>query len=281
MTINKVVFDGIELTLFYTVESQEEIKDQPRFPGAELRINGKQTTFGGGGEGQYINNNKTFIGVMRYNVGKKNYVPEEVQDKMFLGGYVEITDEFVLSLNISEISLKNPIKGQWNFNIPVSSEKVKGKVKEMECDIDLSNISNGYHINKIITTPLNTEIQGIKSDKENNDDEMLGFAVFDDKGRYIEEKSGGATGNKDDDGNYVTYFGMSFKEIYDDTESLIFIPYKNIFNESNNDEEEKNINVKLNLNGETKIYSHSGEEYAVINRVKTENGKTKIYYKSK
>ena len=278
MTINKVVYDGIQISLFYTVESESEINEDPRFPGAELKINGKKTTFGGGGTGKYLNDKRTFVGSMEYNVGKKNYVPKDVQEKTFLGGNVEIPNEFVLSLNIDEIGVENTIKGEWNFNIPVSSEKVNGKVNEQKCDIDLSKISDGYHINKIITTPLNTSIQGIKIDKE-DESEYLDFAVFDDKGRYIQFKSAGATGNKDEEGNFVTYFGNNFKEIYDDTESLTFIPYKNSFKES--DDTKKEIITKLNLKGETKLYSNDGEEYAAITRIETENGTTKIYYKSK
>lgn len=195
-----------------------------------------------------------------------------------MGGYVEIPDKFVLNLDIDEIGLDNPIKGTWNFNIPVSSEKVNGKVNEKECDIDLSNIVSGYHINKIITTPLNTVIQGTRMDDEENAD-RLSFAVFDNKGRYITNKSEEAVGDKDKDGNYIMYFSNGFKEIYDDTDYLTFIPWKYKNNDSH--ETDNNIAEKLNLKGETKLYSSDGKEYITITKVHTEDGKTKIYYKSR
>lgn len=273
MTINKVVYDGFELSLLYTVESQEEIKEEPRFPGAELKINGKKTTFGGGGTGKFINDNKTFVGVMEYHVRDKNYDGKDIKEKKDLGDYVEIPDKFVLSLNINELGVEKPVKGEWDFNIPVSSEKVNGKVKETECNIDLSNVSAGYHINKIITTPLNTLIQGIRKNKE-EEKCYLNFAVFDNKGRYIEQKSGSTTGTKDG-----MYFNNSFKEIYDDTESLTFIPYKQKFDGESENSANK-IVTKLNLQGETKIYSSDGKEYATITKVESEDGKTKIHYKS-
>lgn len=285
MTINKVVYDEIELSVFYTIESENEINFIPRFPDAEVKINGKLTTFGGGGPGKFSEDHKTFIGVMEYDVSKKNSLPKEVQEETLLGGYVEIPDEFVFTLNIDEIGApndNNSIKGKWNFNIPVSSEKVNGKVNEKECDIDLSNIESGYHINKIITTPLNTVIQGTIIDEGDSPNDLF-FAVFDDKGRYIDNKSGGATGRKDKDGNYIMYFHNNFKEIYDDTESLTFIPYKHKFIESDsseNDETMCEIAAKLNFKGETKLYSNDGKEYAVITKIEKENGKTKIYYKS-
>ena len=281
MTINKVVYDSLEIFVFYSVESEEKMKDTPRFPGAELKINGKETTFSAGGKGKLSDDGKTFVGSIEYNVSDKKLVPKEVQEENLLGGYVEIPDEFIFTLNIDEIGLSNPIKGKWDFNIPVSNEKINGKVNEKECDIDLNNIANEYHINKIITTPLNTTIQGTamneKGDSNSND---LSFTAFDDKGRYIEYKSGGSSSGLPDEGdNYISYFSNEFKEVYDDTESLTFIPYKHRFNEG--DDAEKEITEKLNLKGETKLYCDDGKEYATIVKIEIENGKTKIYYKSK
>ena len=278
MTINKVVYDEIELSIFYTVESQKKLEAEPRFPDEELKINGKETTFGGGGTGKFSNDNKTYIGVMEYNTGKKNLVPKDIQNKMFLGGYVEIPDKFILSLNIDEIlsSGDNVIKGKWNFDIPVTSEKVSGKINEENCDIDLSELVSGYHINKIITTPLNTSIQGTING-ENSEDRVL-FNVFDNKGRNIPFKGSGGSGYKD-----VMYISSQFKEVYEDTESLTFIPYKHKYDRVDNSDNnsEKYIKTKLNLQGETKLFSKDGNEYVNITRVNTENGKTKIYYKSK
>lgn len=299
MTVNKVVYDEVQLSIFYTIESEEEIKDMPRFPGAELKINGEQTTFSAGGTGKFMNDNKTFVGSIEYDVAEHNLLPKEFENKHLKGGYIDIPDEFELTLNINEIGLSNPIKGNWDFNIPVSSEKVNGQVYEKECDIDLSNIVNGYHINTIITTPLNTVIQGTRTDEEDNDPNMLSFVVFDDKGRYIKNKSEGATGDKDENGNYIMYFTDTFKEVYEDTDSLTFIPYIYKLNygnkdkgnvnegEDNGDEDENNkagdkndITEKLNLKGETKLYSSDGREYLTITKIDTENGKTKIHYKS-
>lgn len=285
MTINKVVYDEIELSVFYTIESKNEITFEPRFPDAELKINGKITTFGGGGTGKFTDDHKTYVGVMKYDVSKKNSVPKEIQEETLLGGYIEIPDKFLFTLNINEIGIpnnSNSIKGKWSFNIPVNNEKINGKVNEQKCDIDLSHIKNGYHINKIITTPLNTVIQGTRMDEEDNTDDLF-FAVFDDKGRYIDSKSSGATGREDKDGNYIMYFHNNFKEIYDDTESLTFIPYKHKFIKSSNSESDEinnDITSKINFRGETKLYSNDGKEYAIITKIEKENGKTKIHYKS-
>ncbi|BCZ47653.1 hypothetical protein psyc5s11_37200 [Clostridium gelidum] len=281
ITINKVVYDGLEIYIFYTGESEERMEHSPSFDEAELKINGKKTSFASGGTGNFIDDNKTYVGMEHYSVVMNNIVPEDIQNKKNYGGYIEIPDKFILSLNIDKMqySENNYIKGKWDFNIPVSSEKVNGNVNEQECNIDLSNIGSENHINKIITTPINTEIQGTKTYDQENSNEDLYFVVFDDKGRYIESKSSESQGYIDDDGNHIKYFNNRFKEVYDDTESLTFIPYKYIFN--NDDDTEKEITAKLNLQGETRLYSDDGKEYATITRIETKNGKTKIYYKSK
>lgn len=276
ITINKVVYDGLEISIFYTIESQEKMEHKPNFDEAEIKINGKATTFSGGGGGKFIDDKKTYVGLAQYSIGDKNIKPKEVQEKSEYGGYIEIPDKFILRIDINKIEYTRDyyIKGKWGFDIPVSNEKVNGKVSEKECNIDLSNIVNGYQIKKIITTPINTAIQGTA--KDDNADE-INFSVFDDKGRYIHNNGGGSSGDVDEDGNFILYFNNEFKEIYDDTESLTFIPYK--YTRSGNSKDE--ITRKLNLQGETKLYSADGEEYAVITKIETENGKTKMYYKSK
>lgn len=263
---------------FYTVESQNKLESQPRFPGAELKINGKKANFGGGDPGEFSNDDETYVGVMEYQVGHKKFVTKDIQNKMFLGVYVEIPDKFILSLNIDEIisSGDNIIKGKWNFDIPVTSEKVHGKVNEQNCNIDLSELVSGYHINKITTTPLNTSIQGT-IDAQNNEDTLL-FNVFDNKGRNIPFKGSEGSGYKD-----IMYISSQFKEVYEDTENLTFIQYKHNYDagDKSDNDSEKYIETKLNLQRETKLYSKDGSEYVNITRVYTENGKTKIYYKSK
>ena len=51
--------------------------------------------------------------------------------------------------------------------------------------------------------------------------------------------------------------------------------------ENTSSDTENSITAKLNLKGETKLYSDDGKEYASITRIETINEKTKIYYRSK
>jgi hypothetical protein len=268
VNINKAVYDGLEIAVFYTVKSEEPMESEPNFIGAKLKINGNELSFPGGGEsGEISDDKKTYVGVLKYTVGLSKMIWQNTKEQGKNDEDIEIPNEFVLNLDIDKIGV-----GKWNFDIPVTVEKINDKVKENECNIDLRN---GYNINKIITTPINTELEGILKDGE-IDNEFLGFYVFDDKGRHIIEGRRETYIHSDKEGKSHKYLSYSYKPIYDDTESLTFIPYTDTSSDTEN-----SITAKLNLKGETKLYSDDGKEYASITRIETINEKTKIYYRSK
>lgn len=268
-TINKAVYDGLEIDVFYTVKSEEPMESDPNFIGAKLKINGNELSFPGGGEsGEISDDKKTYVGVLKYTIGLSKMIWKNTPEKVKNNKDIEIPNEFVLNLDIDNIR-----GGKWTFDIPVTIEKINDKVKEKECNIDLRN---GYNINKIITTPINTELEGILKDGK-TDNEFLQFYVFDDKGRHIIDERAETYIHPDKEGNSHEYLSYMYKPIYDDTESLTFIPYTDIAVSSYTD---NSIAAKLNLKGETTLYSDDGKEYATITKIETINQKTKIYYKS-
>ena len=301
VTINNVVYDGLDLSIFYKVESETPIKGIPSLHRAELKINGKKTSFGSGERGEFFNDKKTFIGMKTYSVGGENMVPEELQDRHF-GGKSEIPEEFILDININAISgIKEDkdLRGKWDFQIPVSSEKVKGKVKEYDLNVDLGSIEEDTVVTKVITTPINTAIQW-KTEGQESD---VGFYVFDHKGRFLEAKSGSGKGSPSENGEFLGHYNYQFKEVYSDSNAIVFIPYVDLEikalnekwrNSSSNKgnssssvevtekvgEDAKDISGILNLQGESKILSKDGKEYTTITKVVVEDGKTKVYYKS-
>lgn len=182
VTINKVVYDGLEIAIFYTVKSEKPMEVEPNFAGAKLKLNENELRFPGGGEsGEFLDNKKTYAGVLKYTVGLSKIIWKNTPEKVKNNEDIEIPNEFVLSLDIDNVG-----GGKWTFDIPVAVEKISDKVKERECNIDLKN---GYNINKIITTPINTELEGILKDGK-TDTEFLKFYVFDDKGRHIMSRYG-------------------------------------------------------------------------------------------
>ena len=100
VTINSIVYDGIDLSIGYTVQSENEIKETPVIIGPNIKINGKTVGFGGKGAGEF-KDKKTYVGVRTVDVAM-DYLPKEVT-KHTVGGNVKIPEEFIMDFNIREI----------------------------------------------------------------------------------------------------------------------------------------------------------------------------------
>ena len=302
VTVNKVIYDGLNLEVFYTVESDKLGGKIPNLVDVKTKINGKEVSFGSSSSAELLEN--ISVGNVSYGVSERSMVPKELQSESFYGGYVDIPDEFLFSMEIDSISIGDSIvKGNWNFDIQVTNELVKGEVDEYKLNESLSSINKSANINKLITTPINTSIQGTYLGEEWVEFEFL---VFDDKGSYISPKGANGFGSRVNNEEYINYFNKQFEEIYEDTESLIFIPYqykssydgvkvvafeteenedgKEVVVVSDNSIEEGNETFKLitdlNLNGETQLKTIMDNEYGYITKVEVEDGKTKLYIKS-
>lgn len=273
VTINSIVYDGINLNVAYTVETEKSMTVEPHILDKDFKINGKITTFGSSGNGKFINQDNTvYKGIDTFSVNS-SYIPGEVKNKMLLGGNVEVPDSFNLDINIKEFL--GDIKGKWNFKIPVTKDKVNGNIKEVDLNINLSNILKNMKIYKLISTPINTVIYGEGANTPINEqgDFDLGsmmYYVYDDKGRAVLGQGMELAGDEE-----TCYFKHEFKEIYDDSESLTLIPIK-----SKENVEPNNIEAPLNLGGNTSI---SGNNVANLTITKVENleDKTKVYFNSK
>lgn len=301
ITINKVIYDGLDLEVFYTVETEKLGGKIPSLIDVNTKINGKEVSFGSSSNGELLEN--ISVGNLSYGLSERSMVPKELQSESFYGGYVDIPDEFLFSMEIDSISIGDSIvKGSWNFDIQVTNELVKGEVDEYKLNETISNISKSANINKLLTTPINTSVQGTYLGEEGIEFEFL---VFDDKGRYISAKGGNEFGSRVNNEKYINYFNKQFEEVYEDTESLTFIPYKYISNyegvktatfETKENEDGKEVIIRsnsiekgnepfkliadLNLNGETQLKTIMDDEYGYITKVEVGDGKTKLYIKS-
>lgn len=302
ITINKVIYDGLDLEVFYTVEGDQIVGRTPSLVDVKTKINGKKVSFGSSSSGDLLEGNIS-IGNLSYGLSERSMVPKELQSESFYGGYVDIPDEFLFSMEIDSISIGDSIvKGNWNFDIQVTNELVKGEVDEYKLNESLSSISKSANINKLLTTPINTCIQGTYLGEEWIEFEFL---VFDDKGRYISAKGGNEFGSRVNNEEYINYFNKQFEEVYEDTESLTFIPYqykstyegvKTATFETKENEDGKEVVIRsnsiekgnesfkliadLNLNGETQLKTIMDNEYGYITKVEVGDGKTKLYIKS-
>lgn len=294
ITINKVIYDGLDLEVFYTIESDKAMKERTLFFANEVTmINGKEVGFSSSSGGEFLDSNKVYVGSTKYNVRSSSMLPQEAREQN--ASLIDIPDEFIFTLKIRKVEFSDEatIKGKWEFDIPVSNTKLKGETIEKDINVDFSDIQENLKINKLIITPINTAIQG--STSYNNGNNNLQFSMWDSNGRYVLPKGAEASGYYNSKQEYSEYFNYKFKELNEETESITIIPYlwiiqnsQNINNEGSNEKlatkeieskEVKLITIPLSLDGETNLKTADGEDYGTITKVEVKEDRTYIHFK--
>lgn len=270
VTINSIVYDGIDLSIGYTVESKNEMNSVPHMLYKEFKINGKSANFGSGGTGQLLDKN-TYVGVDSFSVAQ-DYLPKELRSN----NYVKLPDSFIMDLNIQEFS--NGLKGNWDFKFRVSLDKIKGKAQATKISVDLTALRPGLKVTEVIFTPVNTAIRTVEDFNTSNRD--IGYVVYDDKGRLLNRKGGTGSGNPKVGSKYSEY---TFRNVYEDTKFITFIPIvekeefrKNIENSKGSYTFEKK-EMPLNIEGTTILSLGKVGDYK-INKVEFLQDKTLVYY---
>lgn len=258
VTINKIVYDTLDLEVFYTIQSDKPLEDGLDLLDIKLGINNNFISPGFGGRGEKVDD-FTYVGVKDYSIANEEFAKGELK-KNILGEDIKIPNNFDLNINISSLgNIKEDVKieGDWNFNIPISDELVRENIKEQNLNINLGDELKGVELNKLIQTPINTVLQ-VTETRDLHDYSTLSFVIFDDKGRYLYSKSGTGIGDASKNENSKLFTSYNFKEVYDDSKSLTIIPYiqKEDMNKKGDSNEVtflKEFKEKLNLNGETEI----------------------------
>lgn len=279
VTINKVAYDGISLAMAYTITSKAPLPIHPDSVEMNFEINGKVywSQVVGNLSGKLSKDKKTFHGIVETILAQNNSTPSQTQGKISTD-YVEILpDKFHLKINIQSFDINTTqyekfvndrITGRWSFNMFVTNEKLKGKVKEIKTAINLNTIDKDLSVTKLITTPLNTILQGTIF----NYDHDIDFLIYDNDGRRLLGKGGGIG-----EMGLTTCFSYTYKEIYKGTKSLTFIPYELL--KTPKTEQPQLLSADLNLNGKTNIpISRNGS--LEITKVEVKNGKTNVYYRT-
>ena len=83
ITINKVIYDGLDLAVFYTVEGDKIVGQIPSLLDVKTKINGKKVSFGSGSNGELLEN--LSVGNVTYSVSERSMVPRELQSESFYG----------------------------------------------------------------------------------------------------------------------------------------------------------------------------------------------------
>jgi hypothetical protein len=272
ITINSIVFDGIDLSIGYTVESKKEFKREPSIFANELKIDGKTTGLSANGTGDFVDKH-TYVGVDNYHLGNL-YLPQENKGSIDS----KIPDNLMVDFNIR--TLFDGTKGNWDFKFDISTDKLIGKVKQVKASVDLSIIGSNLKVDEVIFTPVNTVIRSTTDNVK--EAEIAKYVSFDDKGRGLPEKSASKIHLGDAD---KIYWQHNFKSIYEDAKSATFIPItltkenKEKMQKSQENYKYDSKEVSLNLYGTTILSEGSFGEYK-IDKIELLEDKTYIHYES-
>lgn len=277
VTINSVVYDGAQLLIDYTVNSNRALEEKPviQVDNAILRVDNKRSNIATFKEvGEFLDGeNKVYNGVTAFILYQNNFVDnnsttydyQTIMDNFEMNP-LNIPEDFAVELNLKQLGgREGKIQGQWNFNLPISSSKVKENSREVVVNKDLSHVFKNTILEKIIITPIGLYLQS--TEPENS---YFGYILVDDKGKTI--KDIGGEHRIDIQKNKARLIDR-YETINEEVKTITCIPYTR--NKSGKNQQR----VAFNLKGETKIPLAPNKEIT-ITKSEEKNGMTYVYYKA-
>lgn len=268
VTILNTVFDGVELFVSYKVESEKAFNSKPILFTDEAFINSKNEGWLSASNeyGEFLDKNHTvYEGVTRFIITPEsmNWRADRIDESI---NVAQLPNEFTLKLQLDRLGgIDGQIKGNWNFDVPIKTQKAKEFVKEVEIGKQFSDISPNVKLENVIVTPTRIYLEG--GTDENSP--TLNYIVVDEKG--VTKKWVGGEARQSASGTFgiISYYENDGKE----PKSLTFIPfiYNKLYDQANG--------VRLNMNGETTL-PIDGERTITITRAVEKEGKTYLYYTS-
>ncbi|MBU5213152.1 DUF4179 domain-containing protein [Heyndrickxia oleronia] len=202
ITLKDIFFDGTRLSISYIQEFPEKRDELGEF---ELKVNGEKVNFADNRSGEFISSNQ-YAGVIN------------------IEGMDDLPDSFNLGMRLHNIG---EVKGNWNFEIPVT--KSKEKVKTIK-----SNQTKEYKYTKITVKTIKLGPAGIKvsidrtiptgEDPQMIDNSLLQFNLLNDKGESLTQLSASGSGN-DKDGKFVMHMEYRFSPLEERSKYLTISPY--------------------------------------------------------
>lgn len=197
LSIEDVVYDGVNLSIGYVVKSEKKTQDP--FVNFDIKIDGMRRGISGRGSA-YNNDEKSFAVV--------NNIMLDAE---------KIPNNFDVDLKVDEI---DKVKGNWNFKIKVSTDKTKNKIIKVSPNKDLSSLEKDSVLKKITVTPLTTtlEVEGKTSIAESS--VGWNFMIFDDKDKQISNVGISGSGYNNYSDEIYEYKGLQTKSDY-----ITIVPY--------------------------------------------------------
>lgn len=195
-------------------------------------------------------NNKTFVGVRRYDVINWKETDEGIEK-------VQVPESFELNIRIPSFSLpvKNGdpnlvernedehfyIEGNWEFNIPVNLDKSIAKDREIN-EKYINEVKDGFMLEKIITTSFYKKVKIVPLNPENQNN------IIDPDGlKTAQLHSGYLIGSDGEKYNYSQPSSSEFNKIQGDIDGTFYITIPKY---GNNEQNYYEVVVEDNLQGQ-------------------------------
>lgn len=268
VTILNTVFDGVELLVSYKVESQKAFNDKPILFIDQAFINNKDEGWLGSNDeyGEFVDEKqKVYEGITRFMITTESidWRAEHISNSIDVARLPEV---FTLKLQIDRLGgVDGKIKGDWNFDVPISTLKAKGVVNEVVVNKQFSSISPNVELEKIIVTPTRIHLVG-ELDEENS---LIDYLVEDETGKAKKWLGGEVKEHSSGLFDIRSYYENNGKE----PKSLTIIPYRY------NKNPDLTKGVPLNKEGVTTVLLDKKRSFR-ITKVIEKDGKTYLSYTS-
>lgn len=274
--ITQTVFDGYELMLAYEVHSEKSFTEEPfiipngSITSGNLELNASASNE----EGTFTDKQKKhYQGVAIFYLNKGSFQDLGSSNSEYAYGETAlkgqqidlqaIPERFTLGFHLDNLGSEEVMKGNWNFSIPIESEKAKGNVKEVSIDEDLAGIGAKIGVEKLIITPIRTYLQSKMTDENS----YIDYLISDDKGNVLRYVGGSVQGHYIGEERLISYYETNSTAI--NWYSIIPYEYSKTRGEG----------ITLNKTGET-LLPIDKNEFLTITKTVVENGKTYMYYQS-
>ncbi|MCM0649044.1 DUF4179 domain-containing protein [Clostridium swellfunianum] len=267
VTIDNAIYDGYELLVSYTIESEKPFKDNillnPKAliseKGVKGILKGKSNLFFNNWYGEFKDKDrKIYSGAMSFSISANSVQPNGKPVDNNKIAISKIPNKYELDLSLDKLGA---LEGKWNFNLTVESEKAKGNVKEYAINKDLSSLFPNTKLESIVITPIRIYLQGTGS----NQNLFFNYIVLDDQGKPLKGEGGSTIEDKG-----LTRYTQSVNNYEKSFKWLTLIPY-------NYYQGENKFEAPLNLEGKTRIPIGSNK-FLTIAKVEEKEGKTYVYY---
>jgi hypothetical protein len=244
VTINQVLYDGINISVGYVVNSKQKIEN-PYLINKVVKINGVEKSFASGGS----------------SFPKDDHTVAVIQD-LELGEKI-LPKDFNMQLKINEI---DGMPGVWSFKFRVSQDSTKAQIQEVAVGKDLSLIRDGLSLDEMILTPITTAFRF----SGKIDDSRVEYMLFDDRGNQIQANGISISGK-----NGKTFEQYQFAPLEQPSKYLKLIPYQ-----VKSVKAGEEVYIKQNLGSEfPMVFPRAGMGDLVVENIANSVEKTEIRFK--